>query len=696
MLKDNLLQQLSLVANTKKEVSWQDFLPLSQYRNAVEPNIIFIIGDRGTGKTELFRALNQKKGREILKRTLNIRSYAFSSSLWVSSFGQTNSHVKDLTLTLPQWRGFWVGLLVGILLTKEEDKLQCLHDNIPQNIKQILIEDPTNVSRWLSLVMDDLKIIENALDKLNDKLEEGDTWLFMTYDNLDKISSQHDDITLAIRGLLAFWLDRERSRIRPKIFLKTDMLTITNISIFRGCSIYLKWTTHQLYRLLIKRMANSSKDFFRYLTGIDGLIEDNDLDLGRIPTNDERFFELFVEMMVGSYMGSSPKKGYTYNWIPNRLQDGNGRITPQIFLRYFALAASRRIDNRIEECLPGSRLLSPLDLKESVIDISGELIQGLPFLLPLKNKMNEKGIQFLIDKDDFLNILKETDWSGSPFPDLNVGDIFEYLLSIGIVNTIGSYVNMPDIYIHGFCTKRRGGIKRPEKYKFEEEFKMDKVFDAFVNGEKVPVSERCVESPEYLRHYKFWAKIGDEWAAWNGARCCWGINLQQYNYLKDKVPLISSSCRASITCNGKSVNYVESANLHEAWLDAQVFIRKMENHFFDFSDPLSMIGKPVYYDGNLRCFFISSIIGECGEIDIIDNEFTRIRVDVLDNRLKWCFDDYTKEYCISLIGTHITFDGEDCVVTDIYPEDNEAKLIRVKDDYISQNYFRVDIDQLAE
>ena len=56
---------------------------------------------------------------------------------------------------------------------------------------------------------------------------DADEWLFITYDELDRLVSSYSELAAPIRELLAFWLDRWRrwERIRPKIFLRTDLFT---------------------------------------------------------------------------------------------------------------------------------------------------------------------------------------------------------------------------------------------------------------------------------------------------------------------------------------------------------------------------------------------------------------------------------------------------------------------------------------
>ena len=77
---------------------------------------------------------------------------------------------------------------------------------------------------------------------------------------------------------------------------------------------------------------DASPEMLEYLQRIPALIYKSD-DLGYVPTEQKEPLEKFVEQLIGRYMGTSPKKGYSYTWIPNHLQDANGDLSPRSFLK---------------------------------------------------------------------------------------------------------------------------------------------------------------------------------------------------------------------------------------------------------------------------------------------------------------------------------------------------------------------------
>ena len=151
---------------------------------------------------------------------------------------------------------------------------------------------------------------------------------------LFRSTGQYSDLFPFLRSLLSFWHTHSNrwKHLRCKIFLRNDlylsqMLAFPDASKLSSNTVQLVWNTVSLYRLLIKRMANAgSPETISYLRRIPKLITtDSDPVLGYIPSSEQKKMEAFVEMMIGTYMGSTPKKGKSYSWPPNHLQDEIGR-----------------------------------------------------------------------------------------------------------------------------------------------------------------------------------------------------------------------------------------------------------------------------------------------------------------------------------------------------------------------------------
>lgn len=217
-------------------------------------------------------------------------------------------------------------------------------------------------------------------------------------------------------------------------------------------------------------MANSgSKETVDYLKQIPGLItSDQDPDLGYKPNEQNEILGKFMSMMVGEYMGKDPKKGKSYSWPPNHLQDANGDLAPRSFLKCFSSAAKDMCNHPEEvENLPDAKLILPARIQGALLDVSNECVQELqeeyPWLEELKNAFS--GLTMLMNQEEFIEHIDMDLWSEEQkktLPASSPHEIFTVLQKLGIVMVASDgRVNVPEIYLHGFKMKRKGGLRRP-------------------------------------------------------------------------------------------------------------------------------------------------------------------------------------------------------------------------------------------
>ncbi len=466
--------------------SLEDFLIMQEYSLMKDPSRFLILGGRGSGKTRLFYAFRSEKGfQQIMgnQRTLLGPNGTNADAVcgYDTSENFPSQYILDQFADDRSARTYWAGSMLFVLLEYFQDDQELL-----DRLRPLLNDEKdcpflergrlNRVSKWLPALKEDPEYWESILESIDAYLFEKDRWLFITYDSLDRLASEYSSLFPFIRSLLSFWFNHAMRwrRLKCKIFLRTDlydsdMLNFMDASKLKNHIIRLEWNTVSLYRLLIKRMANAgSPQTLEYLRKIPGLVSDGqDADLGYLPAADKALMEKFVEQIIGRYMGNSPKKGVSYQWMPNHLQDANGALAPRSFLKCFSAAAEGMLTRPGEMGkLAKDQLILPSMIQNALVSVSedrvNELAEEYPWLKKLKTQL--EGLTMLVDRESFLERIDMSAWVGderNSLPEQSSQGIFHVLQKLGIVMIAkDGRVNVPEIYLHGFGMKRKGGLLR--------------------------------------------------------------------------------------------------------------------------------------------------------------------------------------------------------------------------------------------
>jgi hypothetical protein len=454
-------------------------LPIPAHLNALDPDILLIIGGRGAGKSHLFRLINLPDGPQILgykgrasnalwlpgfsTRSLPERAVVFPGETALQRFAENRSRTDLMD--------FWRGLLAGcILCAQDTEASRLLRQALPDSLSKTL-SDLGRVSGWHLEVVRHLEDVDDALNRLDDTLTRQGRYLFATYDDLDVMAVEWNEKRVLIQALLQFWLGQWRrwQRIRPKIFLRRDLfaaefLNFPDASKLTGHKFDLVWTPSQLYQLVFKLWANRGEPCRVYLETA-GLRFEQHPHLGWMYTSPwpgEDALRLVVQQMMGKFMGAGPSKGRTFEWPPNHLQDANREIVPRSMLNLFALAAEYDEKNR-----PSAEnlLLSPASFAVAIKGVSElrikELVEEYPWLTALREPL--EGQQVPMMREQLLQLLRGINWQGIEHrpPSTDPDKLLEHLLELGILRrTEDQRIHVPDIYLYGFNLKRKGGIRR--------------------------------------------------------------------------------------------------------------------------------------------------------------------------------------------------------------------------------------------
>jgi len=456
----------------------KDTLVVPAHFHALAPEMMLIIGGRGTGKSHLFRVLNTPGGAQALLVEGRI-SFINRDSLWLVGYAaesreifpaadvlQSFARQSDRTNLLGLWRGM---LIASILALKNAALSGVLQKTLSNELLEALSHDSLRVSVWHPRLMEEIENVAIALDELDAFLTEQNRYLFVTYDDLDVMAVEWDEKKGLIKALLEFWLNQSRRwrRIRPKIFLRADLfasefLQFPDASKLAGNKMELRWTAPQLYQLVFKIWANHGAESLAYLqrAGLSFVEHPVWGQTYPSPPQEDSLRRVIVEM-VGEFMGAGPNKGRAFEWIPNHLQDANGDIFPRSILNLFSLAAGDELEN--QRAKP-EKLLSPKSLAFAIEKVSerriAELQEEYPWLTDLSSVLRNKLVP--VDEKTMAEWLESIAWSANP-PVPGAKAQIELFLKLGIFRrTQDRRLHVPDIYLFGFELKRKGGIPRPQ------------------------------------------------------------------------------------------------------------------------------------------------------------------------------------------------------------------------------------------
>lgn len=462
---------------------FRQFLPISRHLRVLDPQVRVIIGDKGAGKSHLFHALRFAQGRQLLSELAAKQGYLttpLDRSDWLVGFEirGTAFPPPDLLESFAQNRGeddlrqLWLGLLARVLI----DGNKVDRSSLPASLNSILSSPTWDLSSLVVALRDQRSQAQlfAAIDALDGKLASDDAYVFVTYDELDRVAANRWDIVRTVlRGLVQFWsiYSRRWQRIRCKIFLRRDLyehaaLRGPDIAKIAWNPVDIFWNTGELYALLFKRLANVSDLWHEYLVKGKLALPDYSV-LGWFPSGQEEHdYAAVVKYIFGEYMGHDPTKGLTLRWIPNHLKDGHGRVFPRPLLIMIHEAANLEMR---DQRAGGYHLIHYTALRGALDRVSEFRVKELsdeefPWLQGLERTFQKNPFQVPIMRKDVLKELR-VDWSKEKAApaETEPNALLDYLAELGIVSfRSDGRIDVGDLYLKGLHLRRKGGVARPK------------------------------------------------------------------------------------------------------------------------------------------------------------------------------------------------------------------------------------------
>lgn len=328
------------------------------YRNCMEdlfnPNKILIIGNKGTGKTYIYRSLKEEEiVNELKKRANKTGDYLFIQAVDITKRFDTikfdNSELNNL-----DYERFWTAYIWNTIMQEKPLGFESSLKTFP------IADDTTTCDKFLSIIKDTeyIKAIEHELQALDDFLsKKNDFRIVILFDELDKIVNPIK-WSERISPLINYCRKMSYRTIFTKLFLRSDLYdkisNINNKNELKNRSITIEWNREELFAFFFKHLFSHSKyEFFellrkydvfpnKYIRGIE-----KDLDKNHNQLNlDAYILRQLCRVFFGEYadVNNNPKYGESYDWFFKNLQNSNGTLSLRPFIDLISISVNQALE----------------------------------------------------------------------------------------------------------------------------------------------------------------------------------------------------------------------------------------------------------------------------------------------------------------------------------------------------------------
>lgn len=452
----------------------RSFYPVSSHLRMLDPDVVLVVGPRGVGKTAIARVLTETEPdfyAAISRKAPAIRlpetepkwrrghpmDQGGFDKLELSKF--INKRGADTDILQILWFTYLFRLLSSEMGIEKSNPL--------------MSAEPANIEHNLE-IFQSLTAPVSFLDKLDQKLERENRFIFITYDEIDTFGGgEWKFVEAGTRSLVAFWAAYARrwKRIRAKIFLRTDLYDRhakvggADLAKLAANRVDLLWSDKDLYGMLLKRMRNSEGLLADYIGKIRGIEWDSDENLGELPILDKwQDARPLAKRLVGEYMGAERKKGLVYRWLLDHVRDGLGRAFPRPFVRLIEEASDIQLQQRYG-APRWPRLLGPSSLRQALDFVSRHHVEQSrdewKWLDAVSNKIGGQLVPW--DRERDIIHLLEKPWNNNEdnAPPFEGRDLLDYLIEVGILRRRPDQrIDAPDLFLAGLGLMRKGGVRK--------------------------------------------------------------------------------------------------------------------------------------------------------------------------------------------------------------------------------------------
>lgn len=452
----------------------RSFYPVSSHLRMLDPDVVLVVGPRGVGKTAIARVLTETDSYASISRRAPAIRLPMTEPKWERGhpLNQKGFDENELSKFISK-RGTDTNILKNLWFTY---LFRILSDEMDIERNNTLMKiDPADIEGNIE-AFNSLDVPVSFLDKLDQKLERENRFIFITYDEIDTFGGgEWKFVEAGTRSLVAFWAAYARrwKRIRAKIFLRTDLYDRhakvggADLAKLAANRVELLWSDKDLYGMLLKRMRNSEGLLADYIGKIRGIEWDSDATLGELPILEKwQDARPLAKRLVGEYMGAERKKGLVYRWLLDHVRDGLGRAFPRPFVRLIEEASYLQSQPQQRHRAPRwPKLLEPSSLRQALDSVSRHHVEQSrdewKWLDAVKNRIRGELVPWDRERDIIRLLEKPWDESEDNSPPFEGRDLLDYLIEVGILRyRPDGRIDAPDLFLAGLGLMRKGGVRR--------------------------------------------------------------------------------------------------------------------------------------------------------------------------------------------------------------------------------------------
>ena len=322
------------------------------YRRCMEDlfNIdkFLVLGNKGTGKTYIYRSLANQHIVEELRRRANKEDYVYEFIPIINSEHHFNTQLLDNQIgEFPIdlfFERFWKVYIWNVLMHSKNSLVTPSLDIFEIN------DDTATAKKFVSYIKNDDTIIdiENDLHKLDiatKTLANGRKRIIFIFDVLDSVVKAHL-WTERFSPLINYCRKLQYASISPKLFLRSDLYkgtsNINNRNELNNRTINIEWVKDEMFAYFFKFILSHSKEEFFSLMTLYNFYPKSYINKtiktlktnGNQPFVDEYTLRHMCATFFGKYADSnnSNKYGECYDWFFNNLKNADNTISLRPFI----------------------------------------------------------------------------------------------------------------------------------------------------------------------------------------------------------------------------------------------------------------------------------------------------------------------------------------------------------------------------